>query len=73
MLSHLLGAANEVTFSPQAAASWISSDAPQIVQVILNLSSNSLDAMPNGGRLHVSTRNTGQPPVAAPAAAAKIR
>lgn len=37
--------------SPQA---WI--DADQIKQVVLNLLLNSMDAMPNGGKIEVSTR-----------------
>jgi two-component system, cell cycle sensor histidine kinase and response regulator CckA len=45
---------------------------PQVVQVVLNLSSNSRDAMPNGGQLLIATRNADKPPAIAPPAAARI-
>jgi PAS domain S-box-containing protein len=57
MLSRLLGSDVELTFRRQAANSWILSDPAQIEQVIMNLVVNSRDAMPEGGRLTVSTRN----------------
>ena len=72
ILSHFLGSAVELKFSTQAGSHWISSDQPQVIQVILNLSSNSRDAMPNGGQLLISTRNAEKPPATAPPGAAKI-
>src|ERR1700730_6081207 len=57
VLSRLLGSDVELTFRRQAANSWILSDPAQIEQVIMNLVVNSRDAMPEGGRLTVSTRN----------------
>jgi PAS domain S-box-containing protein len=72
MLAHVLPSSVELEFTPLAACSWIRSDLPQIVQVILNLSNNSRDAMPAGGRLTISTRNAEKPPALAPTAAAEI-
>jgi PAS domain S-box-containing protein len=57
MLPRLLGSDVELTFRREAANSWILSDPAQIEQVIMNLAVNSRDAMPEGGRLIVSTRN----------------
>jgi PAS domain S-box-containing protein len=36
---------------------YVLADSAQIDQVILNLAANARDAMPNGGRLEISTRN----------------
>jgi PAS domain S-box-containing protein len=58
MLPRLLGSDIELTFSHQASQSWILSDPSQIAQVIANLAINSRDAMPEGGRLIISTRNS---------------
>lgn len=57
MLPRLLGSDVELTFHLQAAQSWILSDPSQIGQVVANLAINSRDAMPQGGRLSISTRN----------------
>ncbi len=57
MLPRLLGSDVELTFRHDASNSWILSDPAQIEQVIMNLAVNSRDAMPEGGRLTVSTRN----------------
>src|SRR3984893_5007995 len=57
MLPRLLGSDIELTFRHEAENSWILSDPGQIEQVIMNLAVNSRDAMPEGGRLTVSTRN----------------
>src|ERR1700756_4124314 len=57
MLPRLLGSDVELTFRHEASNSWILSDPAQIEQVIMNLAVNSRDAMPEGGRLMVSTRN----------------
>jgi signal transduction histidine kinase/CheY-like chemotaxis protein len=70
MLPRLLGSDIELTFRHEAASSWILSDPAQIEQVIMNLAVNSRDAMPEGGHLTVSTRNTCQIPEAAEAAGA---
>jgi two-component system, cell cycle sensor histidine kinase and response regulator CckA len=57
MLPRLLGSDIDLTFRHEAADSWILSDPAQIEQVIMNLAVNSRDAMPDGGRLIISTRN----------------
>ncbi len=62
MLPRLLGSDIELTFRHEAAHSWILSDPAQIEQVIMNLAVNSRDAMPEGGRLTVFTRNASKPP-----------
>jgi CheY-like chemotaxis protein len=72
MLSHLLESGIQLRFSSCAARSWIRSDLPQIIQVIINLASNSRDAMPEGGDLLISTRNADKPPAIAPPAASDI-
>ena len=57
MLPRLLGSDIELTFHHDAAKSWILSAPTQIEQVIANLAINARDAMPEGGRLVISTRN----------------
>ena len=64
MLPRLLGSDVELTFRHEASNSWILSDPAQIEQVIMNLAVNSRDAMPEGGRLMVSTHNAQHPPEA---------
>jgi len=57
MLPGLWGSDIELTFHHDAAKSWILSAPTQIEQVIANLAINARDAMPEGGRLEISTRN----------------
>src|SRR5258708_15866084 len=66
MLARLLGPEIELAIRCEALQSWILSEPSQIVQVMANLASNSRDAMPNGGRMEVNTRNTQIPPASAP-------
>jgi PAS domain S-box-containing protein len=57
MLPRLLGSDVELTFRHEAKLCWILSDPTQLEQVVANLAINARDAMPNGGRLTISTRN----------------
>jgi len=70
ILLTLLGSDIRVESQPSAARSWIRSDLPQIEQVIVNLAINARDAMPGGGQLTISTRNTSDPPPTLPAGSA---
>ncbi|HKI12182.1 MAG TPA: PAS domain S-box protein [Candidatus Acidoferrum sp.] len=58
MLPRLLGSDVELTFQHEASCSWIRADAGQLEQVIANLAINARDAMPGGGKLTISTRNS---------------
>ena len=62
MLPRLLGSDIDLTFRQGATHSWILSDPSQIEQIIMNLAVNSRDAMPEGGRLSISTRNADSVP-----------
>jgi PAS domain S-box-containing protein len=62
MLPRLLGSDVQLSFRHEAAKSWILSDLAQIEQVVANLAINARDAMPEGGRLSISTRNATQVP-----------
>ncbi len=48
----------EVTWQPPATLWSLTGDPTQVHQVLLNLSINARDAMPNGGRLSISLTNT---------------
>jgi two-component system cell cycle sensor histidine kinase/response regulator CckA len=67
VISDLLGPRIALQICPNASRPWISSDLPQIIQVIVNLASNSRDAMPHGGQLVISTRDLDESPDAVPA------
>ncbi|HVS88738.1 MAG TPA: PAS domain S-box protein [Candidatus Acidoferrum sp.] len=62
MLPRLLGSDIQLSFRHEATKSWILSDPAQIEQVVANLAINARDAMPEGGRLSISTRNATQVP-----------
>ena len=53
-LQGLLGSGIHLTINLAAAATPVHASAVQMVQIILNLTLNARDAMPNGGLLHVS-------------------
>jgi PAS domain S-box-containing protein len=57
MLGVLMGDEVELVFKPSDSLGWAMADRAQLEQVILNLASNARDAMPEGGRLTVGTRN----------------
>jgi two-component system, cell cycle sensor histidine kinase and response regulator CckA len=57
MLRRLMGANNELIILPDPNLGKIQADPGQIEQVVMNLATNSRDAMPNGGKLVLETAN----------------
>lgn len=57
MLGRMIGEHIEVVGETSAKVSPILADQTQIEQVVLNLALNARDAMPDGGRLTISTEN----------------
>jgi signal transduction histidine kinase len=64
LLPKLLGSDIELTFEHKAARPWIRADSSQLGQILANLAVNARDAMPHGGTLTISTRNTSEPDTA---------
>jgi PAS domain S-box-containing protein len=58
MLARLIGEDIQLAFHPGTQLKTVLADAGQLEQVIINLAVNARDAMPTGGRLTLSTRNT---------------
>ena len=56
MLSRLIGEDIEYQFQTDATVATVKADPGQIEQVIMNLTVNARDAMPQGGKLTVQTR-----------------
>ncbi len=57
MLPRLISEDIELVFAPGKALGFVKADPGQVEQVILNLAVNARDAMPNGGKLVIETRN----------------
>jgi PAS domain S-box-containing protein len=57
MLPRLIGEDVELVIAPQAELGRVKLDPVQIEQVIMNLAANARDAMPQGGKLTMTTRN----------------
>jgi PAS domain S-box-containing protein len=55
MLGRILGEHIDMTFKNRGVPMWINADAGMMEQVVMNLSVNARDAMPEGGRLLVDT------------------
>ena len=57
LISKLLADFVEIGFTPEPALHTVHADASQLGQVLMNLCLNARDAMPDGGKLHISTHN----------------
>ena len=57
LLPRLIGEDVELVVRPAQELGAIRADASQMEQIIMNLAVNSRDAMPNGGKLFIETRN----------------
>ena len=57
MLTRLIHEDIAFSFQPGQSLGVVKADAGQVEQVILNLTVNACDAMPDGGRLSIETRN----------------
>ncbi len=57
MLSRLIGVDVEVSTRLDPELGTVEADPGQMDQVVLNLAVNSRDAMPNGGKLTIQTKN----------------
>jgi PAS domain S-box-containing protein len=55
LLKRLLGEQIDVVLELNAKDAWVDVDAGQLQQVLMNLSVNARDSMPNGGRLTIGT------------------
>lgn len=58
LLRRLIGEDIELATTLEADLFSINADPGQLEQVLINLAVNSRDAMPDGGRLHITTANT---------------
>jgi GAF domain-containing protein len=56
VLRRLIGEDIEIVVTRDGGAGWVSGDATQLEQVVLNLAVNARDAMVTGGRLTLATR-----------------
>ncbi len=57
LLERVIGEDIDLTFQPSALPDTIRADSGQLEQVLMNLTVNSRDAMPQGGKIFIHTRN----------------
>jgi len=57
ILERVIGAGIELSFVPDPGIARVKADAGQLNQVLLNLVVNARDAMPNGGKISIQTKN----------------
>jgi CheY-like chemotaxis protein len=57
ILRRVLGEDIVLDLRPDPELGWVRVDRGQLQQIILNLAGNARDAMPQGGRLHIETRD----------------
>jgi CheY-like chemotaxis protein len=57
LLRPLMPSSIDFEFAPPAGVDWVQADPTQLQQVLVNLAVNARDAMPNGGRLVITTQN----------------
>jgi two-component system cell cycle sensor histidine kinase/response regulator CckA len=62
MLRRLIGEDIELAISLGDPLHLVNADPGQLEQVVINLAVNARDAMPNGGKLRITTSNAGLPP-----------
>ncbi len=61
LLRRTLGGHIELTVRAEEALRSVKADPDQLSRVLLNIAINARDAMPNGGRLNIETRNVTMP------------
>lgn len=61
MLRRLLPETIDLAFSAASARPFIKADSTQVEQIIMNLAINARDAMPDGGRILIETRDQSNP------------
>jgi len=66
MLERLVGEHVQIDFHPEKSLPAIQADSSMVEQIAMNLAVNARDAMPNGGRLSITTLAGNHPPEPTP-------